>query len=71
MMYMLERTNPDGNVEVPVAIEDLRRLWRAESTPLPIIRAMLERQGLPVIGVDDEGREVVCGTYPAVSTELH
>lgn len=71
MNYMHEKLNPDGNVEIPIAIAELRRIWRAEETPLPVIRAMLERQGLPVIGVDDEGREVVSGTYPPVSTELH
>lgn len=70
-MYMHEKLNPDGNVEIPIAIEELRRIWRAETTPLPVIRAMLERQGLPVIGVDDDGRDVVCGTHPPVSTELH
>lgn len=71
MNYMLERTNPDGNIEIPIAIEELRRIWRAETTPLPVIREMLERNGLPVIGVDDDGRECVVGTYPPVSTATH
>ncbi|MCC2095385.1 MAG: hypothetical protein KDJ29_00750 [Hyphomicrobiales bacterium] len=71
MQYLQEKTNPAGEVEMLIAIEDLRRIWNAPDVSLDAIKQMLKDRGCPVVHTDINGLEYVVGHYPAVSLALH